>query len=283
LAREIGERNIWCPAALHAAARYIRDEWAEQGYVVREQNYQVGGLQCANLEAVAPADDGGPLIVIGAHYDSVRGSPGGNDNGSGVAALLELSRMFANASDLRLRFVAFANEEPPFFATRLQGSDVYARWAKREGLDIELMISLETLGYYSMQEGSQTYPPLLGWLYPARGDFVAMVSNLRSFTWLRRFVKAFRASTQFPVECLASPAMLPGVSWSDHRAFWRQGYAALMVTDTAFYRYPYYHTALDTADDVCYAELADVTLGLAGAIRRSSERARRAFHRAFGG
>jgi hypothetical protein len=275
LADEIGERNFWHPAALRAAASYIRDEWAEQGYAVREQVYEVRGLRCANLEAVASGAGGGPAIVIGAHYDSVQGSPGANDNASGVAVLLELSRSFA-ASDLPPRFVAFVNEEPPFFATPLQGSEVYARQARRDGVNIDLMISLETLGYYSTQERSQAYPPLLARFYPPRGDFVAMVSNLRGLAKLKRFVRAFRASTPFPAEYLASPSFVPGVSWSDHRAFWRHGYAALMVTDTAFYRYPYYHTALDTADCVCCAELAEVTLGLAGAIRRYGESARRA-------
>jgi Zn-dependent M28 family amino/carboxypeptidase len=275
LAAEIGERNVWRPEALQAAASYIREEWTAQGYVVREQGYEAGGCPCANLEAVAPTADGGPVTVIGAHYDSVQGSPGANDNGSGVAALLELSRLLAGGCDLQLRFVAFVNEEPPFFATPLQGSEVYARQARRDHLNVELMISLETLGYYSAHERSQAYPPLLARFYPARGDFVAMVSNLRSLAKLRRFVKAFRASTRFPAEYLASPPFLPGVAWSDHRAFWRQGFPALMVTDTAFYRYPYYHTALDTADRVCCAELADVTLGLAGAIRGSRERLRR--------
>jgi hypothetical protein len=272
LADEIGERNCWHPAALRAAASYIRDEWAEQGYAVREQVYEVGGLHCANLEAVASDDGSRPAIVIGAHYDSVQGSPGANDNASGVAALLELSRSLA-ASDLPLRFVAFVNEEPPFFATPLQGSEVYARQARRDGVNIDLMISLETLGYYSTHEQSQAYPPLLARFYPPRGDFVAMVSNLRGLAKLKRFVRAFRASTAFPAEYLASPGFVPGVSWSDHRAFWRHGYAALMVTDTAFYRYPYYHTALDRADCVCCAELAEVTLGLAGAIRRYGESA----------
>ncbi|HUL82979.1 MAG TPA: M28 family peptidase [Gammaproteobacteria bacterium] len=268
LAADIGERNVWRPAALQAAAGYIRDEWTAQGYSVREQSYEVGGLRCANLEVAVAGDDGGPVIVIGAHYDSVRGSPGADDNASGVATLLELSRLFAGTAHLRLRFVAFVNEEPPFFMTPLQGSEVYARQARRDGLDVELMVSLETLGYYSKQAWSQRYPPLVGRFYPPRGDFVAFVSNLRWFAKLRQFAKAFRASTQFPAEYLASPALIPGVSWSDHRAFWRQGYPALMVTDTAFYRFPYYHTPLDTADCVCCTELAEVTLGLAGAIRR---------------
>lgn len=270
LADEIGERNVWRPAALRAAASYIRGEWAAQGYRVREQVYEVHGIRCANLEAVA-ASGAGPVVVVGAHYDSVHGSPGADDNASGVAALLELSRSFS-VSDMPLRFVAFVNEEPPFFATPLQGSEVYARQARRDGLNVDLMVSLESLGYYSTHERSQAYPPLLGRFYPRRGDFVAMVSNLRGLAKLRRFVRAFRASTPFPAEYLASPALLPGVSWSDHRAFWRHGYSALMVTDTAFYRYPYYHTALDTTERVRRHELAEVTAGLAGAIRRYCER-----------
>jgi Zn-dependent M28 family amino/carboxypeptidase len=134
------------------------------------------------------------------------------------------------------------------------------------------MIALETLGYYSGDRGSQTYPPCLSLFYPSCGNFIAMVSNLGSLSKLRRFVEAFRESTDFPVEYLASPRFVPAVSWSDHRPFWRKGYPAIMVTDTAPYRYPHYHTALDTAERVCFAELADVTLGLAGAIRLLSER-----------
>jgi hypothetical protein len=268
LAEDIGERNVWRPAAMHAAAGYIRDEWAAQGYAVREQSYEVGGLRCANLEVAVAGDGGGPMIVIGAHYDSVQGSPGADDNASGVATLLELSRLFIGTADLRLRFVAFANEEPPFFGTRQQGSEVYARQLRRDGSSVELMIALETLGYYSTHERSQHYPPLLGRFYPPRGDFVALVSNLRWFAKLRQFAKAFRESTEFPMEYLVSPAFVPGVSWSDHRAFWRQGYPALMVTDTAFYRYPYYHTPLDIGACVSCTGLAEVTLGLAGAIRR---------------
>ena len=275
LAREIGERNIWKPAALQAVADYIRKQWADQGYVVYEQAYEVGGVRCANLEVATSTDCLAPMILIGAHYDSVRGSPGGNDNGSGVAVLLELSRLFGGTSGCHVRYVAFVNEEPPFFATALQGSELYARRARRDGWNIELMIALETLGYYSAKPGSQAYPSVLRLFYPSRGDFLAMVSNLRSRSKLRRFVKAFRESTNFPAEYLASPPFLAGVSWSDHRAFWQQGYPAIMVTDTAPYRYPHYHTALDTAERVCCAELADVTLGLAGAIKRLSERVAR--------
>ncbi len=128
------------------------------------------------------------------------------------------------------------------------------------------MLSLETLGYFSDRPGSQQYPPVLRRFYPDQANFIAMVSNMGSLMSLRQFVKAFRNSSDFPVRSLAAPDVFPGLAWSDHRAFWRNGYRAIMVTDTAFYRYPYYHTARDTAEHVCFGPLADVTLGLAGAI-----------------
>jgi hypothetical protein len=157
---------------MRVAASYIRDRWVAQSYAAREQSYDVDGLRCANLETALPVAPARPLIIIGAHYDSVLGSPGANDNASGVATLLELSGMFAETSSLPLRFVAFANEEPPFFATALQGSEIYARQLRRDGSSVKLMISLETLGYYSVHEGSQRYPPLVERFYPSRGELL---------------------------------------------------------------------------------------------------------------
>lgn len=274
LAGEIGERNVWRPQALRAAAEYLRAQWRAQGYRVSEQSYQVYGLHCVNLEAGGSHSLRAPTVLIGAHYDSVRGSPGANDNASGVATLLELSRLLRETSDTRnLRFVGFVNEEMPFFATALQGSELYARKAREQGTEIELMIALETMGCYSDEPGSQRYPPLLRFFYPNRANFLAMVSNFRCRSHLQRVVQAFRISSDFPVRQLVGPAAIPGLSWSDHNAFWRQGYPAIMVTDTAFYRYPYYHTALDTPERVCCTELAQVTLGLAGAIKRIADAA----------
>ncbi len=269
LAGAIGERNVFLPEALAAAAGYIREEWRAQGYRVGVQTYVARGQECVNLEVTrrgGRAPD--HLMLVGAHYDSVSGSPGANDNGSGVAALLELSRAFAERQpDLSLRFVAFVNEEPPFFPGGGMGSMVYARAARRRGDDIRLMLSLETIGYYSDQPGSQRYPPIYRHFYPDRGNFVAFVSNLRSRRWLRRAVTAFKEHSSFPVESAAALSIVPGVGWSDHQSFWRQGYPALMVTDTAPYRYPYYHTAEDTPDKIDYARLTEVTDGLLGALQ----------------
>ena len=239
LPQSIGERNVFVPHALQRASRYIEDEWNEQGYAVERLEYDVSGIRCANL--VATSEGGGrrsEILLLGAHYDSVMGSPGANDNASGIAALLEISRMFQIlAPVLSVRFAAFVNEEPPFFRTARQGSMVYAQALRRRGEDIRLMVSLETIGCYSDKLGSQIYPPLFNLFYPDRGNFLGMVSDLRSRAALRRLATAFRAHSVFPLQTVSTFRFIPGVSWSDHRSFWRQGYRAVMVTDTAPYRY----------------------------------------------
>lgn len=264
LAREIGERNVFNPQALHYAADYIATEWHAQGYHVVPYSYQVNGVECANLEITRPGQHRPEeLLLIGAHYDSVSGSPGANDNGSGVAAMLELSRLFAELTPaISVRFVAFVNEEPPFFMWKQMGSLVYARMARRRGDNIRLMVSLETMGYFRSEPRSQRYPPLFRAFHPDRGDFIAFVSNFGSRRLMRRVAAAFRATSDFPLEQTATFALIPGVAWSDHFSFWRQRYRAFMVTDTAFYRYPYYHTADDTPEKLDYAALVRVTGGL---------------------
>ena len=268
LADEIGERNVYRPQALHAAEQYIKDSWQEMGYEVHAQEYEVEGVRSANLEINIPGSQyGDEILLVGAHYDTVAGSPGANDNASGVAVLLELSRLLIMASPQRsLRFVAFVNEEPPFFFSKQQGSMRYARAARRRGDDIRLMLSLETIGYYCSEPNSQRYPPLFRYFYPNRGNFIAFVSNFRSFRQLRRLTVAFRESCDVPVQRVATFSWIPGVAWSDHLSFWLRGYRAVMVTDTAFYRYPYYHSPEDTAEKLDYERLADVTQGLYGAL-----------------
>jgi hypothetical protein len=264
LAGEIGERNVFVAEALWRAAAYIEDEWGRMDYAVERLEYRVFGIECANLVATRQGSSRkGEILLLGAHYDSVSGSPGANDNASGIAALLELSRMFRVLEPaLTVRFVAFVNEEPPFFWSGQQGSMLYAEAARRRGDDIRLMASLETIGCYSSAPGSQSYPPLFRWFYPDRGNFIGLVSDLRSRPAMRRLAAAFRAQSDFPLQTVATFRFIPGVAWSDHRSFWHCGYPAVMVTDTAFYRYSHYHAATDTPDKLAYPELAQVTLGL---------------------
>jgi Zn-dependent M28 family amino/carboxypeptidase len=268
IAGDIGERNIWRPAALNGAASFIESEWNRQGYAVKRLPYEVSGVHCANLEAVRIGHARRrETLLIGAHYDSVVGSPGANDNASGVAALLEISRRVAAIdSAMTVRFVAFVNEEPPFFTSSQQGSMVYAKAARRRGDDIRLMASIETIGWYNDRPGSQRYPPLFNLFYPDRANFIGMVSDFRSAVAMHRLAQAFRAHSDFPLQTVATFRFVPGVSWSDHRSFWCQGYPAIMITDTAPYRYPHYHSAGDTPDKLAYPEFSQVTLGLCAAF-----------------
>ena len=268
LAGDIGERNVAVPEGLRRAAMYIESEWKEMGYAVDRLAYDVSGTRCANLAVVRK---GGlrqdEILLIGAHYDSVTGCPGANDNASGVAALLEISRiMLAVEPTLAVHFVAFVNEEPPFFLTSQQGSALYADAARRRGDDIRLMVCLETIGYYVDSPGSQSYPALFGLFYPDRGNFIGIVSDFSSAPAMRRLAEAFRAQSNFPLQTVSTFRFVPGVSWSDHRSFWREGYRAVMVTDTALYRYQHYHLPSDTPDKLAYPELARVTLGLFKAL-----------------
>jgi Zn-dependent M28 family amino/carboxypeptidase len=270
LAGEIGERNMWRLERLEQAASFIEAELRKAGWAVDSQEYELQGRTVRNIVAeIAGSERPQEIVLVGAHYDSVLGSPGANDNGSGVAALLELARALAGERPRRtLRLVAFTNEEPPFFKTHEMGSRVYARAAKKKGEKIVAMVSLETIGYYSEAKESQMFPfPPLRYFYPTRGNFVAFVANFRSRALLQRALKAFRASSDFPAEGLAAPEWLIGVDWSDQWSFWRSGYPAIMVTDTAPFRYPHYHSRRDTPEKLDYAALARVTEGLAGMVK----------------
>jgi Zn-dependent M28 family amino/carboxypeptidase len=270
LAGEIGERHVRRPKALAAAEAYIAGELADIGHTVRRQTYDAEGVASSNLEIEIPGSTAASEIVLaGAHYDTVPGSPGADDNGSGVAGVIEIARRLAGARPQRtIRLVAFVNEEPPFFYFGEMGSKVYAREARRRGDDIRMMLSLEMLGCYSARRGSQQYPPLLARFYPDRGDFIGFVSNLRSRGALGELCRAFREASDFPMARLAAPALVPGVGLSDQISFWKQGYRAVMVTDTAFYRYRHYHQSTDTPERLDYARMAEVVSGLAGAIAR---------------
>ena len=268
LAGSIGERNVWRPEAMAAAAGYIQERFEDAGYTVNVQPFTSRGLTVNNIEAVLPGQGAADeIIVVGAHYDSVADSPGADDNASGVAALLELARLLAGTTLPRtVRFVAFANEEAPFFYGDEMGSNLYAARAQAQGEHVEAMLSLETLGYFTDQPGSQKYPFPFSYLYPDTGNFIGFVGNLSSRSLVRKAVGAFRASTAFPSEGVAAPSGIEGIHWSDHWSFWEAGYPAIMVTDTAPFRYPYYHTAKDTPAQLDYNGLARVTGGLADVV-----------------
>jgi len=274
LSLEIGERNILRrPEALHMATLYIEASLTQIGCAVRRQPVSAEGRTCFNLHAeVQGTDHVAGAIVVGAHYDTVPGSPGANDNATGVAALLSLARRFAQSRPAHtIIFAAFVNEEPPFFQTPQMGSRIFARSLKEGRIPVRSMVCLETLGCYRDTPGSQNYPPPLAWFYPNRGDFLAFVGNLHSRALTRRMVECFRKRASLPCEWGALPSILPGVGWSDHWSFWKEGFEAVMVTDTALYRYPEYHTPMDTPDRIDYGRLARAAAGLEAVLSELAE------------
>jgi hypothetical protein len=178
--------------------------------------------------------------------------------------MLALARRFAGKSvESTLRFVAFVNEEPPYFLSSQMGSYVYASRCKERGDQIVAMISLETIGYFSDAPNSQTYPaPGFGAFYPKTGNFIGFVANVGSRAVLRRTLLIFRAQKKIPSQGAALPGFIPGASWSDHWSFWQQGYPAIMITDTAPFRYPHYHLPTDTPDKLDYDRFALVVSGM---------------------
>jgi Zn-dependent M28 family amino/carboxypeptidase len=246
---------------------------AASGYDVKPQEYPIDGKPYTNL-AVQRLGTTKPteVVLIGGHYDSAFTSPGANDNGTGAAATLELAKLFAQRSTHRtVRFVEFTNEEPPFFQTDNMGSLVYAQRIDPRQEKIVAMLSLETMGYFSDVAGSQKYPFPIGLLYPSQGNFIGFTGNLDSGDLVRRSVAAFRRRAQFPSQGVVLPGWVPGVGWSDQWAFWQRGYPGVMVTDTAPYRYPHYHTADDTIDKINFNQLARVVSGLAEVIADLAE------------
>jgi hypothetical protein len=261
-----GERNTEKPGTLGKSASFIEGALRDAGYEPKRLPYDDEGISVDNLEAEIKGEK--ETVIVGAHYDSAPGAEGADDNGSGVAAMLALARSFASKHPKRtLRFVAFVNEEPPHFWTPNMGSLVYAKACKARGDDIVAMLSLETVGYFRDEPGTQKYPPVVSWLYPDRGDFIGFVGNVGSRSLVRSAIGTFRANAAFPSEGAALPSFVTGVGWSDHWSFYEQGFQAIMVTDTAPFRNPHYHRPSDTPDTLDYDRLARVTSGLEAVVR----------------
>jgi Zn-dependent M28 family amino/carboxypeptidase len=264
LAGTIGERNVWHPDQLLAAASYIEQTFREYGHEPVPLFYTVQGQEVRNIEVTIPGTTKpNEIVVIGAHYDSLRGTVGANDNGSGTAAVLEMARLLKDKRLARtVRLVMFVNEEPPFFQTESMGSLVYARLCKKRGDKIVAMFTPETIGFYDDRKGSQRYPAPFNLFYPSEGNFIAFVGNTSSRKLIARSLSSFRKHAQFPSQGAALPGSIQGIGWSDHWSFWQEGWPAFMVTDTAPFRYPHYHEPTDTPDKIDYGRTARVVMGL---------------------
>lgn len=270
LSEEIGNRSFGNYENLEKAGAYICQYWSASGLTIQREEYPVDGKPVANFFVeFKGSSQPEEIIVVGAHYDSIGTTcPGANDNGTGVASVLEIATRFKSFSPKRtVRFIAFVNEEPPYFATDLMGSAVHARGGKRREEKIVGMLSLETLGYYSNDPSSQRYPFPLSLFYPKQGNFVALISNRGSKELLAKVSSSFRRHADFPSLKLAAISFFPGISSSDQWSFWRDGYRAVMITDTAPFRYPHYHRDTDTFDQVDYQRLSRVVNGLEGVVK----------------
>lgn len=286
LADEIGPRNLTSdPGRLWKATAYISEQLISGGYTPKLQTFSVCGYyndglfssthatqSTHNVIAELPGVQGETeIVVIGAHYDSAQKCPAANDNGSGVAALIEIAKALKKEQVKRtVRFVAWPNEEWPFFRSDDMGSYRYARACKDRGDNVVAMISLETIGYYTDRPDTQRFPaPGMSMLYPNTGNFLAFIGKAdnQSRQLLKTSANSFIASAKFPTQTLAAPAELSGVDFSDHLSFWRVGYPGIMVTDTALYRYPHYHSPEDTADKIDYDKLARVTDGMCAVVK----------------
>jgi peptidase M28-like protein len=267
------EHNIHRYDELEKSARYIETTLTTYGYSTGRQEFVADRRTVRNIDVVIEprADIVNPeVIVVGAHYDSGVGTPGANDNGSGVAAVIELARLLrdrAGTGTRRIRLVLFVNEEPPYFKTEDMGSLHYARALKQRNERVVAMYSLETIGFYSIEPGSQRYPAPFNLIFPDRGDFVAFVGTPYARTLIWETIRSFRSHTAFPSIGGVAPNAVPGVDWSDHWAFEQVGFPAMMVTDTAPFRYPHYHQFTDTPDKVDMESLARVVKGMERVVR----------------
>lgn len=266
---EIGPRAPGIGESLPRAAAHIRSVFHEAGLAVTEQPYDFLGQEVANLIAAPPALATAPTFyVVGAHYDSVPGTPGADDNASAVAVLLELARRLPTLTlPAPVRLVAFTMEEPPAFTTGLQGSRIFVEACRAAGERVAGAIVLEMVGYTAPR---QLYPPVLRFAgYPREGNFIGIVGNWRSRPFGRAVLRGFRKNPRLPVESLFVPfdgKVLPATRLSDHASFWDARLPAIMVTDTAFFRNPHYHLPTDTADTLDFAFMADLVESLALAL-----------------
>jgi len=268
LASEIGARSFQDQERLTTTTDYISGQLTSFGYNVTRQTFYFRMHAYDNLIAELPGTSmPESILVIGAHYDTVRTTPGADDNASGVAGLLGLARRLSGIQpDKTIRFVFFCLEEPPTYRTRNMGSYHYARSLKEKGDRVEGMICLEMIGYFCDRDGCQHYPlPFMSFTFPRAGNYISMVGNLRSRRFTQKIAKDFRENTDLPVITLNAPAIVIGIDFSDHWSFGKFGYRALMVTDTAFYRNPHYHSPSDLPETLDYERMAKVVEGLAAA------------------
>lgn len=265
LSQEIGERNVRKPRAIKQSADFLSNELVKSGYnpyvnAYKPKRYPT--VEVKNIGATLRGFSNPNTIVVGAHYDSAFGTPGANDNGTGVAVTLALAELMAKENVKKnILFAFFVNEEPPFFQTADMGSVHFVKDLLARQIQVEGMMSIETTGYFSDESGSQKYPPGLGGLFPETGNFIGVIGNISSARFQDKLVKNLKMHP-FPIESASLPNSVRSAGFSDHWAFWQAGIPGVMLTDTAMYRYPHYHTHDDTLDKIDFSKLAQFTRAL---------------------
>lgn len=257
-------KRIW---NLNKCADYISGHFNGAGAAVSEQTFEVKGKIYRNIIAqFGPETES--RIVVGAHYDSCGDTPGADDNASGVAGLIELARLLGKTElSQQVELVAYTLEEPPFFGTGNMGSARHAYSLRLAEVDVEAMLCLEMIGYFSDEEGSQQFPSIfLKMLYPSRGNYISLIGSMGDSNLIRKVKASMRSATTLPVHSMTAPKGFPGLDFSDHRNYWNHGYTAIMITDTAFYRNHRYHGLSDTVDTLDYDRMAMVVLGVYEAV-----------------
>lgn len=253
------------PESLDVIAGRIYGEFEKIGCRASFQSFDVGAKEYKNV-ICKMGDKSKETIVIGAHYDVLGEQQGADDNASAVAGMLEiarLSKLIEERLAYQLEFVAYSLEEPPHFRTQQMGSAVHARSLVEEKRDIKLMISLEMIGFYTEEENSQTYSaPWLKWIYPNKGNFIAIVGRFEDYFFTRDVKAAFKETADIETWSLNAPSAFPGIDFSDHLNYWENGMNAVMVTDTAFYRNKNYHEKTDTIDTLDIGKITEVVRGV---------------------
>jgi hypothetical protein len=271
LSVDIGERNLRDDVrhqALRRAGVWIRQRWESQGYRVTEQAFVVEGRQVSNLEIEIPGRKApGEIVIVSAQHDTLPGSPGANNNASGEAVLLKVSELLRGQEpDRTIRLVSFTTEEDPWFGTEKMGSCHYAKRSRERGEDIRAMLSLDSIGYYVHEPGSQRLPFPFSVLYPDRGDYLAFIGNIPSRATVIAATRGFHMGSAFPIEAGLSPEWVEGATWSDHGSFWRFGYPGVQVTDTGGFRSRHHTLPTDTIEKLDFQALARIAFGIYGSV-----------------
>jgi Zn-dependent M28 family amino/carboxypeptidase len=268
LSENLGPRNPVHYESLLKAEDWIVERWQLQGYDVKRHTFPVEDKDCSNLEIEIPGkSQPDEIVIISAQYDTWPDSPGANNNAGGMAVLLKLSEMLREYQpDRTLRLVAFVTQEPPYDNTESMGSLRYARRSKERGENIRVMMSMDAIGIYRDEPGSQNIPFPFSLFYPDRGNFLAFIADLKSRPYVIEATRGFKKGSSFLIKAASVPSWVKGAAWSDHGSFWQQGYAGIQITDTGAFRALSHTTSEDTIEKIDFSALARITIGMYSSI-----------------